>query len=136
MPCSCVDCEGACPKPPVDPPKPAPLNILGLDAYAFTMLVIFLIGSMLYLMGECLFSARRGKCERMRDIGRMQIGFGMGVHTGVFFFGMDLQSTFINTVERFFNFGLGFVLIFQVVVLAVVPGMSVCRFLRWNAPFF
>lgn len=61
MPCSCVDCDGACPKPPVDPPKPVPFMFLGLDAYAFTMLVIFLIGSMLYLMGECLFSARRGK---------------------------------------------------------------------------
>lgn len=61
VPCSCVDCEGACPKPPIDPPKPAPLVILGLDAYAFTMLVIFLIGTLLYLMGECLFSARRGK---------------------------------------------------------------------------
>lgn len=63
-----MDCENACPKPPEEPPKPEPLVILGMDVYALTMLVIFLIGSALYLMGECLFSSRSGKKEEKKDV--------------------------------------------------------------------
>lgn len=104
VPCSCVDCEGACPKPPDDPPKPAPLVILGLDAYAFTMLVIFLIGSGLYLMGVCLFSSKAGKLRSVwvcytsfRWDGKLEwnelvLGFRSRFWNGMEWIGLDWRS--------------------------------------------
>ncbi|XP_059616891.1 NPC intracellular cholesterol transporter 1 isoform X3 [Phlebotomus argentipes] len=58
--CSCVDCEDSCPKPPPTPPKPEPLNVLGLDAYALVMLIVFVLGTGLFLIGVCLFPSRPG----------------------------------------------------------------------------
>ncbi|XP_055709096.1 NPC intracellular cholesterol transporter 1 isoform X3 [Phlebotomus papatasi] len=58
--CSCVDCEDSCPKPPPIPPKPEPLNVLGLDAYALVMLIVFILGTGLFLIGVCLFPSRPG----------------------------------------------------------------------------
>ncbi|XP_055682860.1 NPC intracellular cholesterol transporter 1 isoform X2 [Lutzomyia longipalpis] len=58
--CACADCEDSCPKPPPVPPKPEPLNVLGLDAYALVMLIVFILGTGLFLIGVCLFPSRPG----------------------------------------------------------------------------
>lgn len=57
--CSCVDCEASCPKPPPAPPIPKPFSIAGLDGYAIIMLIVFLVGSSLFLLGVCVFPAKR-----------------------------------------------------------------------------
>ncbi|CAH1984188.1 unnamed protein product [Acanthoscelides obtectus] len=48
--CSCVDCAQSCPVPPPPAPKPAPFVIAGFDGVSFLMLIIFLAGSMAFLM--------------------------------------------------------------------------------------
>ncbi|CAH1135903.1 unnamed protein product [Ceutorhynchus assimilis] len=48
--CSCVDCEASCPVPPPQPPKPQPFDIAGFDGMAFLMVVVFLVGSSMFLM--------------------------------------------------------------------------------------
>ncbi|XP_023312693.1 uncharacterized protein LOC111692804, partial [Anoplophora glabripennis] len=48
--CSCVDCEASCPVPPPQPPPPQPFRIAGCDGYAFVMVVVFLIGSTMFLL--------------------------------------------------------------------------------------
>lgn len=62
--CSCVDCEASCPKPPPVPPIPKPFSIGGLDGYAIIMLIVFLVGSALFLLGVCVFPSKRsiGEC--------------------------------------------------------------------------
>ncbi|KAL5280790.1 NPC1.2 family protein [Megaselia abdita] len=57
--CSCVDCEDSCPKPPPEPPVPKPFKIGGYDAYSVIMLVVFIVGSSLFLMGVCFFPSQR-----------------------------------------------------------------------------
>ncbi|XP_066248348.1 NPC intracellular cholesterol transporter 1 isoform X3 [Euwallacea similis] len=52
--CSCVDCEASCPVPPPQPPKPQPFRILGFDGIAILMLIIFIVGSLLFLLTVCL----------------------------------------------------------------------------------
>ncbi|XP_037927352.1 NPC intracellular cholesterol transporter 1 isoform X3 [Teleopsis dalmanni] len=56
--CSCTDCEASCPLPPQEPPKPMPLTIGGFDAFTVIMIAVFLIGSILFLMGVCLFPSK------------------------------------------------------------------------------
>ncbi|XP_050298712.1 NPC intracellular cholesterol transporter 1 isoform X2 [Anthonomus grandis grandis] len=48
--CSCVDCEASCPVPPPSPPKPQPFNIAGFDGMNFLMVVIFFLGSLMFLL--------------------------------------------------------------------------------------
>ncbi|XP_018568156.1 Niemann-Pick C1 protein isoform X3 [Anoplophora glabripennis] len=48
--CSCVDCEASCPVPPPQPPPPQPFRIAGCDGYAFVMVVVFLVGSTMFLL--------------------------------------------------------------------------------------
>lgn len=62
--CSCVDCEASCPKPPPEPPIPKPFSIAGLDGYAIIMLIVFLVGSALFLLGVCV-------CPSKRSIGKV-----------------------------------------------------------------
>ncbi|CAD7086055.1 unnamed protein product [Hermetia illucens] len=57
--CSCVDCEASCPKPPPEPPIPQPFRIGNFDAISVIMLIVFLVGSLLFLMGVCLFPSRK-----------------------------------------------------------------------------
>lgn len=57
--CSCVDCEASCPVPPPLPPPPQPFSISGMDGYAVIMLIVFCVGTALFLMGVCLFSKRQ-----------------------------------------------------------------------------
>ncbi|KAL9926013.1 NPC intracellular cholesterol transporter 1 isoform X3 [Glossina fuscipes] len=56
--CSCADCESSCPKPPPEPPTPQPLTIGGFDAFTVIMVVVFLVGTLLFLMGVCLFPSK------------------------------------------------------------------------------
>ncbi|KAF2896926.1 hypothetical protein ILUMI_09250 [Ignelater luminosus] len=49
--CSCVDCESSCPAPKPLPPPEEPFTIKGIDGYAFITTIIFLVGSMLFLIG-------------------------------------------------------------------------------------
>lgn len=49
--CSCLDCEASCPVPPPKPPAPAPFVVAGLDGYALIMLLVFILGSLLFLGG-------------------------------------------------------------------------------------
>ncbi|XP_055840064.1 NPC intracellular cholesterol transporter 1 isoform X2 [Episyrphus balteatus] len=61
LPCSCSDCEASCPIPPPQPPLPQPFTIAGFDAYFVIMLVVFLVGSLLFLMGVCLFPSKNAE---------------------------------------------------------------------------
>ncbi|XP_019770254.2 NPC intracellular cholesterol transporter 1 isoform X2 [Dendroctonus ponderosae] len=57
--CSCVDCEDSCPVPPPDPPKPQPFHIAGFEGMSFLMLVVFVIGSIVFLLTVFMCSAGR-----------------------------------------------------------------------------
>jgi Niemann-Pick C1 protein len=48
--CSCVDCEASCPVPPPQPPPPQPFKIAGFDGYFFLMVIVFVVGTFLFLM--------------------------------------------------------------------------------------
>ncbi|XP_055920558.1 NPC intracellular cholesterol transporter 1 isoform X2 [Eupeodes corollae] len=61
LPCSCSDCEASCPIPPPEPPLPQQFTIFGFDAYSVIMLVVFLVGSLLFLMGVCLFPSKNAE---------------------------------------------------------------------------
>ncbi|XP_055614441.1 NPC intracellular cholesterol transporter 1, partial [Uranotaenia lowii] len=52
--CSCIDCEGSCPKPPAPVPPPQPFVIYGFDGYAVVMFVVFLVCSGMFVIGACL----------------------------------------------------------------------------------
>ncbi|XP_030752069.1 NPC intracellular cholesterol transporter 1 isoform X3 [Sitophilus oryzae] len=58
--CSCVDCEASCPVPPPQPPKPAPFVIVGFNGLAFLMTVVFVIGSVLFLLAVFFCSSGGG----------------------------------------------------------------------------
>ncbi|KAG5682988.1 hypothetical protein PVAND_012302 [Polypedilum vanderplanki] len=49
--CSCVDCQASCPKPPPPDPVVRPFIIWGFDGYAVVMFFIFLLGSLIFIMG-------------------------------------------------------------------------------------
>ncbi|CAG9824579.1 unnamed protein product [Phaedon cochleariae] len=48
--CNCVDCEDSCPAPPPQPPPPQPFKLAGYDGYAFLMVVVFVVGSVMFLV--------------------------------------------------------------------------------------
>lgn len=50
-PCSCVDCVQSCPKPPDPEPVPQPFLIWGRDGYAVVMFFVFMLGSLIFIMG-------------------------------------------------------------------------------------
>ncbi|XP_075151532.1 Niemann-Pick type C-1a isoform X2 [Haematobia irritans] len=56
--CSCTDCEASCPIPPPEPPAPTPFMIGGFDAFTVIMIAVFAVGSLLFLMGVCLFPSK------------------------------------------------------------------------------
>ncbi|XP_005183450.1 NPC intracellular cholesterol transporter 1 isoform X3 [Musca domestica] len=56
--CSCTDCEASCPIPPPEPPAPQPFMIGGVDAFTVIMIAVFVVGSLLFLMGVCLFPSK------------------------------------------------------------------------------
>ncbi|KAM7354023.1 Niemann-Pick type C-1a isoform 3-T3 [Cochliomyia hominivorax] len=56
--CSCIDCEASCPVPPPEPPAPQPFTIAGFDAFTVIMIAVFIVGSLLFLMGVCLFPSK------------------------------------------------------------------------------
>ncbi|XP_065355610.1 NPC intracellular cholesterol transporter 1 isoform X2 [Calliphora vicina] len=56
--CSCTDCEASCPIPPPEPPAPQPFTIAGFDAFTVIMIAVFIVGSLLFLMGVCLFPSK------------------------------------------------------------------------------
>ncbi|XP_013101655.2 NPC intracellular cholesterol transporter 1 isoform X3 [Stomoxys calcitrans] len=56
--CSCTDCEASCPIPPPEPPAPQPFMIGGFDAFTVIMIAVFVVGSLLFLMGVCLFPSK------------------------------------------------------------------------------
>ncbi|XP_074041077.1 NPC intracellular cholesterol transporter 1 isoform X2 [Leptinotarsa decemlineata] len=56
--CSCVDCEESCPVPPPEPPAPQPFRVAGFEGYAFVMVVVFIVGSGIFLLG--IFACKEG----------------------------------------------------------------------------
>lgn len=56
--CSCIDCEASCPKPEPPKPTPVPFSIGGLDGYAVVMLIVFVVGTFLFLVGVCMSSRK------------------------------------------------------------------------------
>ncbi|XP_044253675.1 NPC intracellular cholesterol transporter 1 isoform X1 [Tribolium madens] len=48
--CSCVDCEESCPVPPPQPPAPQPFTIAGFDGYFFLMVIVFCVGTLMFLL--------------------------------------------------------------------------------------
>jgi Niemann-Pick C1 protein len=61
--CSCVDCEASCPVPPPQPPPPQPFKIAGFDGYFFLMVIVFVVGTFLFLMVVFV-------CPSRADIGK------------------------------------------------------------------
>nr|XP_031835658.1 NPC intracellular cholesterol transporter 1 isoform X4 [Nomia melanderi] len=57
--CSCVDCEESCPVPPPMPPLPNPFTIFGYDGYAVSMIIVFVCGSVLFILSIVCFSNRK-----------------------------------------------------------------------------
>lgn len=49
--CACLDCESSCPVAPPLPPAPIPFTLLGMDGYALVLLLLFFLGSLLFLSG-------------------------------------------------------------------------------------
>ncbi|CAG9859649.1 unnamed protein product [Phyllotreta striolata] len=60
--CSCVDCEESCPVPPPQPPRPQPFRIAGFDGYAVLMLIVFCVGSLMFLLS--VFACSRNNLGR------------------------------------------------------------------------
>ncbi|XP_066999010.2 NPC intracellular cholesterol transporter 1 [Anabrus simplex] len=58
-PCSCVDCEASCPVPPPEPAPPQPFHILNMNGYAVIMVIIFIIGSLLFILAVYFCSTAR-----------------------------------------------------------------------------
>ncbi|XP_074041061.1 NPC intracellular cholesterol transporter 1 isoform X5 [Leptinotarsa decemlineata] len=56
--CSCVDCEESCPVPPPQPPAPQPFRVAGFEGYAFVMVVVFIVGSGIFLLG--IYACKEG----------------------------------------------------------------------------
>ncbi|KAG8224453.1 hypothetical protein J437_LFUL003176, partial [Ladona fulva] len=56
--CSCVDCERSCPAPPPPAPKPNPWLIFGEDGYTIAAALLFVIGSIAFLLAVLCFSGR------------------------------------------------------------------------------
>ncbi|XP_015437411.1 PREDICTED: Niemann-Pick C1 protein isoform X1 [Dufourea novaeangliae] len=79
--CSCVDCEASCPVPPAMPPLPKPFTILGYDGYAVTMIIVFVCGSLLFILSIVCFSNRKQIVARGEEVGR-QVGrrLAAGLH--------------------------------------------------------
>ncbi|XP_015594576.1 NPC intracellular cholesterol transporter 1 isoform X2 [Cephus cinctus] len=79
--CSCLDCEASCPIPPPAPPIPKPFTIAGYDGYAVVMLIIFVCGTILFLMAIVCFSKRKQIVARGEVVGR-QVGrrLAAGLH--------------------------------------------------------
>lgn len=76
--CSCVDCVASCPKPPIPDPTPQPFKIWGYDGYAVVMFFIFLLGSLIFIMGAGCCSSSEGKiyglCHQTpRNVGNFRI---------------------------------------------------------------
>ncbi|XP_076272104.1 Niemann-Pick type C-1a isoform X2 [Rhynchophorus ferrugineus] len=65
--CSCVDCEDSCPVPPPEPPLPPPFTIAGYNGLAFIMVIVFVVGSILFLLTVFCFSSGRGIGVRLID---------------------------------------------------------------------
>ncbi|CAD6997873.1 unnamed protein product [Ceratitis capitata] len=61
--CGCSDCEASCPVPVPEPPRPEPFKIAGFDAFTVIMTVVFCVGTLLFLMGVCLFPSKRSERE-------------------------------------------------------------------------
>uniref|UniRef100_W8AQJ5 Niemann-Pick C1 protein n=1 Tax=Ceratitis capitata TaxID=7213 RepID=W8AQJ5_CERCA len=59
--CGCSDCEASCPVPVPEPPRPEPFKIAGFDAFTVIMTVVFCVGTLLFLMGVCLFPSKRSE---------------------------------------------------------------------------
>ncbi|XP_015113278.1 NPC intracellular cholesterol transporter 1 isoform X2 [Diachasma alloeum] len=71
--CSCVDCEASCPVPPPAPLPPQPFSLIGYDGYAVTMIIIFILGTSLFLLSIVCFSNRKTIVARGEEVGR-QVG--------------------------------------------------------------
>nr|CAD7194279.1 unnamed protein product [Timema douglasi] len=48
--CSCLDCEVSCPVPPPEPAPAAPFIILGIDGVEVIMVILFVVGTILFLL--------------------------------------------------------------------------------------
>lgn len=74
--CSCVDCEASCPVPPPEPPKPDPFTLLGLEGVSVIMTIVFVIGSLLFLMCVycCTDSTRNNIASLVRGEGADPVG--------------------------------------------------------------
>lgn len=86
--CSCSDCEASCPIPPPEPPLPKPFTIAGFDAFTVIMLVVFLVGTLLFLMGVCLFPSKNAEGKLV-----CQVGFGLVLNeTDSFLFAFEVHG--------------------------------------------
>lgn len=56
--CSCVDCEASCPSPPPAPSKPEPFKIAGHDGYSVMMIIIFVVGSAMFIFAVVICSSK------------------------------------------------------------------------------
>ncbi|XP_063904619.1 NPC intracellular cholesterol transporter 1 homolog 1b isoform X3 [Zophobas morio] len=73
--CSCVDCEQSCPVPPPQPPPPQPFTIAGFDGYFFLMVVVFIVGTLMFLLVVFV-------CPTRADIGvTSEIGHELDTHS-------------------------------------------------------
>ncbi|XP_076291600.1 Niemann-Pick type C-1a isoform X2 [Lasioglossum baleicum] len=79
--CSCVDCEESCPVAPPMPPLPNPFTIFGYDGYAVTMIIVYICGSVLFILSIVCFSNRKQIVARGEEVGR-QVGrrLAAGLH--------------------------------------------------------
>ncbi|KAG5875522.1 hypothetical protein JTB14_013676 [Gonioctena quinquepunctata] len=72
--CSCVDCEDSCPVPPPQPPPPQPFKVAGFDGYSFVMLLVFVIGSAMFLLGIIA-------CKEGNNLGVTSDGHELATHS-------------------------------------------------------
>nr|XP_033342938.1 NPC intracellular cholesterol transporter 1 isoform X2 [Megalopta genalis] len=79
--CSCLDCEESCPVPPPMPPLPNPFTMYGYDGYAVTMIIVYICGSVLFMLSIVCFSNRKQIVTRGEEVGR-QVGrrLAAGLH--------------------------------------------------------
>nr|CAD7444918.1 unnamed protein product [Timema bartmani] len=68
--CSCLDCEVSCPVPPPEPAPVAPFIILGIDGVEVIMVILFVVGTVLFLLAVfCWPSGKNAVVSYLRGEG-------------------------------------------------------------------
>nr|CAD7260672.1 unnamed protein product [Timema shepardi] len=66
--CSCLDCEVSCPVPPPEPAPAAPFIVLGIDGVEVIMVILFVVGTILFLLVVFCWPSGKNAIAEDREI--------------------------------------------------------------------